>query len=246
MFAKDLHGDAFVDAVGINSVCLPGKSLCEQVPEHFSRPDVLRSGSEPGADIDAIVGWKLGTWSLEAELGWKRLKRDGLQVDQDFLDYSNAILHRPLNLQPPGTAGAPPLVSGDFDTQSGKVTVKSVMANVIADVYAMKRTSFYAGAGVGSAWAQALRDHDHTWAAQAIAGFKTRVSAGVELGLRYRYFRTGGLHFAGEPREFVGNEYIAFAGGLQFNKQDSATITPHLHGQIGSHSLVAGLAVSLR
>lgn len=244
--AKDLHGDAFVDAVGINSVCLPGKALCEEVPEHFSRPDVFRAVLKRGADVDAIVGWDLGPLSLEAELGWKRLRSDGFEVDGDFLDYSSAILHRPLNPQAPGAPGAPALVADDFDMQINKVEVKSLMANLIADVFKVKQTSFYAGAGVGSAWAEAAQDHDHTWAAQAIAGLEAPVAPSVHLGLRYRYFRTGQLHFVGEPRDFVGNTYIAFAGGLQFNQQDSATITPHLHGRLSSHSLLATLAFSLR
>jgi opacity protein-like surface antigen len=244
--AKGLHGDALVDAVGINSVCLPGKSLCEEVPEHFSRPNVFRTRSKPGADIDATVGWNLGPISLEAELGWKRLKRDGFTVGQDFLDYSSAILRRPLDPQALGAPGAPALVADDFDMQMNNVNVKSVMANVIADVFVVKQTSVYAGAGVGSAWAEAVHDRDNTWAAQAIAGFETRVAPRVHLGLRYRYFRTGGLYFVGDPREFVGNPYIAFAGGLQFNQQDSATITPHLHGRVSSHSLLATLTFSLR
>jgi opacity protein-like surface antigen len=245
-FAKGLRGDALVDAVGINSVCLPGKPLCEQVPEQFIRTNVFRGPQKRGADVDAIVGWDLGPLRLEAELGWKRLKRHGLDVDQAFLDYSSAILHRPLSAQEPGAPGAPALVSNDFDAQIANVTVKSVMANVVVDVFRFQRASFYAGAGVGSAWADAAGDRDRAWAAQAIAGIATPVAPGVQLGLKYRYFRTGRLNFVGEPREYVGNTYINHAGGLQFNQQDSIIVTPQVHGRFASHALLASLSFSLR
>jgi opacity protein-like surface antigen len=237
-----LNGAASFDALTfIPFVCLPGRSLCEQVPDHFVARDAASATPKRGADLDAIAGYDFGWFRLEAELGWKRTKSDGLNIDASFRDYFNAVLRRPSVPPDPGAPGMPALTNSDFETLGGKVEAKSAMVNLLADVAVTKRVSFYGGGGFGRVWAKALNDSDSAWAAQAIVGVRTSLRPNVEVGLKYRYFRTGSLNFAGRPVEFTGNPHVEFAGGLMLVEQDSATITPQLSDRLQSHSLLASL-----
>jgi opacity protein-like surface antigen len=240
-FPNNLRGNASVDAVGIGFVCLPGKALCDEVPEHFVVNDAVAARLKRGADADVIAGYDFGPVRLEAELGWKRLTRGGLKIDASFLDYFNAALRRPSVPPDPGAPGMAGLTSSDFEGLDGKVVAKSAMVNLLADLAGPARFSFYGGGGFGRTWAKALKDSDSAWAAQAIVGIRTSISPNVNLGLKYRYFRTGRLNFVGGPLEVSGNPYVAFAGGLMFVKRDSAAITPEFGGRLHSHSLLASL-----
>ena len=46
------------------------------------------------------------------------------------------------------------------------------------------------------AWGKALDDKESAWAWQLIAGVRYAISSNIDLGLKYRYFRTGSLDFA--------------------------------------------------
>jgi opacity protein-like surface antigen len=237
-----LQGNASFDALTfIPFVCLPERSLCEEVPEHFVAEDAASAKLKRGADVDAIAGYDFGWFRLEAELGWKRTKSKGLDIDAGFLDYFNAVLRRPSAPPDPGAPGMPAVTSAAFDTPNGKIVAKSAMINLLADVAATKRITFYGGGGFGRVWARALGDRDSAWAAQAIAGVRTSLRPNVEVGLKYRYFRTSSLNFAGRPIEFAGNPHVEFAGGLMLVEQDSAAITPQLSDRLHSHSILASL-----
>ena len=53
----------------------------------------------------------------------------------------------------------------------------------------------YAGGGIGKARVRELGDVDNAWAWQGIAGVRMAISDNVDVGLKYRYFRTGKLNF---------------------------------------------------
>ena len=133
------------------------------------------------------------------------------------------------------------LTPSDFESLDGKVVLKSAMVNLLAELGGPADISIYGGGGLGHTWARALKDSDSAWAAQAIAGIRKSVSPNVQLGLKYRYFRTGKMTFVGGPLQFTGNPYVAFAGGLMFVKQDEATITPQFSDSLHSHSVLASL-----
>ena len=78
----------------------------------------------------------------------------------------------------------------DFDLD-GKVTVLSAMLNALVDFGNEDGLSFYAGIGFGRARVKALGDKDSAWAGQLIAGVRYAISDNIDLGLKYRYFRTG-------------------------------------------------------
>jgi len=237
--SSDMHGNAAVHFTGNTLfVCLPGKPLCESVEE--DQVAGLHTKLKRGTDVAAVAGYDFGPVRLEAELGWKRMERDGLALDPSFLDYFNAVLRRPST-----TAGALPAVSAsDFGAFDGKVSAKTAMANLLGDFGSAAGFSIYGGGGVGRVWARALNDGDSAWAVQAIAGVRRPVHRNIQVGLQYRYFRTGSLRFVGEPLEFIGNPFVDFAGDIMFVNQASARVTPQFTSRLHAHSLLVTAFVS--
>ncbi len=79
----------------------------------------------------------------------------------------------------------------------------SVMANALFDIGGEDgNVAFSLGGGFGRTWmgidtdntvldGNFLDDEDNAWSYQAIAQVRLPVSDNIELGLKYRYFRTG-------------------------------------------------------
>jgi opacity protein-like surface antigen len=197
-------------------------------------------------EADAIAGYDFGQFRVEAELGWKRTNREGLQIDPAFLDFLSVALHRPSSVVwDPGAPGMQALTQSDFASLDGKVSTKSAMINVLADFETPSAVEIYAGAGLGRAWARALNDSDSAWAGQLIAGVRTSVRPNVKMGLKYRYFRTATVKFEGGPLHIPGNPYTNFIGDIMFVQQDTADVIPRLNGRLQSHSLLVSLTFDL-
>ena len=142
--------------------------------------DVFEVSYKRGLDLDVIGGWDFGGFRLEAELGYKRAKVDDFQIDQDFIDaYEDE--------------------TGDIITDTdvdvdGRVKVTSLMGNALAD-FGTGGFRIYGGGGFGRAKVKTLGDSDSAWAYQLIAGVGMPIASNTEVGLKYRYFRTGKLDF---------------------------------------------------
>ncbi len=132
---------------------------------------------KPGLDLDLIAGYDFGIVRLEGELGYKRASLDSV-----------------------GFAG-----EGTVDAR-GNVGVTSAMANLLLDFGKDDGVSFYAGPGIG--WSRVkmnniepdsagfqIEGKDNALALQAIAGIRYAITPQLDIGLKYRYFRTGRLHF---------------------------------------------------
>jgi opacity protein-like surface antigen len=146
-----------------------------------SYDNVFEVNYKRGYDLDVIGGYDFGPFRLEAELGYKRAKIDDFQLDQDFIDdYEDA------------TGDVVADIDADID---GKARVTSIMGNALAD-FGTSGMRFYGGAGIGRAKVKMLGDKDNAWAYQLIAGVGVPVATNVELGAKYRYFRTGKLDFS--------------------------------------------------
>ena len=63
--------------------------------------------------------------------------------------------------------------------------------------------SFQAGLGAGWAKAKLIDDKDGAFAWQAILGFTYAISPNIDLGMRYKYFSTGNLHFADDSNSIA-------------------------------------------
>ena len=72
------------------------------------------------------------------------------------------------------------------------------MVNGLVDFGGNGGVGGYAGAGIGRAKVKQLGDSDNAWACQLLAGVYMPISDNVDVGLKYRYFRTGKLNFNDE------------------------------------------------
>jgi OmpA-OmpF porin, OOP family len=134
-----------------------------------------------GYDVDVIGGYDAGLFRLEAEVAYKRA---GL---------SDAFVA--------------PLITTDPVDVDGHVSVLSSMANALLD-FGDNNWSGYVGGGIGLARVKYrmdapgsdlfFSDRDSALAWQLIAGIRHAITANTEVGLKYRYFRTGRLHFEGD------------------------------------------------
>ena len=138
--------------------------------------NILDVNYKRGWDLDVIGGYDFGAFRVEGELGMKRAKIDELQVSEEFL----------------GEVDDEDVEDFDLD---GRARVTSYMLNALGD-FDLSGMRAYAGGGFGRAKVKMFEDRDSAWAWQLIAGVGVPVAPNVELGAKYRYFRTGKLNFA--------------------------------------------------
>jgi opacity protein-like surface antigen len=138
-----------------------------------------------GYDIDLIGGYDFGMFRLEGELGYKRSKLDNLELDSDLQDIVEDELGRPLTDE-------------DLDL-NGKTRVWSGMLNALLDFGGNGGFGGYVGLGGGIASVKTSfagdSDSDSGFAWQLLAGVYAPVSSNIDVGLKYRYFRTKNLDF---------------------------------------------------
>ncbi len=176
---------------------------------------VARFKSRTGYDIDAIAGYDFGMFRLEGELGYKRAKLKGGDVETTFLNALNI--------------GSGNVFDEDDVDFNGRTTVLSGMVNGLVDFGPDNGINGFVGAGVGRARVKMFGDSDSAWAYQLLAGVRAPVSDTIDVGLKYRYFRTGKLDF---------NDEFAFTGtGLG----SGGTVFFDGGSRYSSHSLLASL-----
>ncbi len=185
----------------------------------ISKRRVADVNYKTGYDVDALFGYDFGMFRLEGELGYKRAKNDKLEIDPAFITALNA-----------GSGGA--FVASDFDL-SGHTSVLSGMINGLVDFGPDNGINGFVGAGVGRARVKQFGESDNAWAYQLIAGARMPISSSVDVGLKYRYFRTGKLNY-GDSFGFAG--VAPGSGGTVFLDNNS---------KFSSHSILASLIFNL-
>jgi len=165
--------------------------------------DAYKIDFKRGYDVDAIAGYDFGMFRVEGELGYKRAKIDDVRL-------STALGS---NL---GVTDA----NFDFDSRA---TVVSLMANGLVDFGDDDGWAGYVGGGIGRARVRLAGDNDSALAYQGIAGIRKAITPNIDLGLKYRYFRTASLRF---NDEFTGTAGLS---GLD------------ARGKLRTHSLLASL-----
>ncbi|MDQ3075244.1 MAG: outer membrane beta-barrel protein [Pseudomonadota bacterium] len=128
-----------------------------------------------GLDVDAIAGYDFGSFRLEGELGYKRLRVDGVRLDTAF-------------------ASSIGVINNDFDI-SDRGSVISLMGNAMLDFGDDDGWSGFVGGGVGRARVKVPGDTDSSFAFQGIAGVRKAITPNIDVGLKYRYFRVSKLDF---------------------------------------------------
>ena len=195
MFPNRTHVDA---TVNYNDPAIPDATY----------DNVYSVKTKMGYDLDAIAGYNLGMFRIEGELGYKRANLDSLHLNPAFVTAYDA-------------ATGVTLTDSDFNLND-HVTVLSGMVNGLVNVDA-GGVKLYGGGGVGRAQVKMLGDKDNAWAWQLIAGASVPVTPNLDLGVKYRYFRTGNLNF--NENATLTDAGVAFASSDHFS----------------SHSLLASL-----
>lgn len=168
-----------------------------------------------GYDVDLNAGYDFGMFRVEGELGYKRAANKSLRFDQGFLTDV-------------GTGSGGTVTDATFDL-NGHSSVLSGMVNALLDLGGDGGVGASIGGGFGRARVKSLGDSDSAWAWQLIAGVRTAVSQNIDVGLKYRYFRTGHLDF---------NDSVAFAGT---GTGSGGTVFLDAGNHFSSHSLLASL-----
>jgi opacity protein-like surface antigen len=213
--------------IGVEGGVLFPKSQSVDASVDFTNPlvadivdtRVARFKSKTGYDIDAIAGYDFGMFRVEGELGYKRAKAKSASINSAFLTAFNAGA---------GTS----FTGGEFDL-NGRTSVLSGMVNGLLDFGDDNGISGSVGAGIGRARVKQFGDRDSAWAYQLIAGVRTAVSDNIDVGLKYRYFRTGKLDF---------NDDFAFTG---VGTGSGGTVFFDGGNRFSSHSLLASLIFNL-
>jgi opacity protein-like surface antigen len=137
-----------------------------------------------GYDVDLIGGYDFGMFRVEGEVAYKHAKINDIEFDEPFLFAIN------------GALDIDPALTNEDINVGGKASVLSGMVNAMLDFGDDAGWSGFVGGGAGIARVKVLGDSDSGFAWQAIAGVRMAISENIDLGLKYRYFRTKTLNFS--------------------------------------------------
>ncbi|WP_300973780.1 outer membrane beta-barrel protein [Sphingomonas sp. LHG3406-1] len=166
-----------------------------------------------GYDVDVNLGYDFGLFRLEGELGYKRAKLDNVELSPAALTALQTEFGTTFN----------PETDLDLD---GRASVLSGMLNGLVDIGGDGGVGFFAGVGAGRARVKFAGERDTTWAYQLLAGVRAPVSDNIDVGLKYRYFRTGKLDFfADDAALFSDTDSSVFGQGNQRFRSHSLLAT---------------------
>ena len=204
--------------------------------------NALRADWKHGYEIGAFAGYDFGNVRLEVELAQRQAKQESFKLSSDLLSGLNANLNRPpccgVTIS---SSDEPPLTEKALEGPGDRIALFSAMFNALAEIGTDDFTA-YAGGGFGAVRAKALGDEDRSWAWQFIAGARRAISSRIDLGIKYRFFQTGVLSFAGEPVVYSGNRRsfaVVIIRPTSIGRETSAALTPKIHEKFQSHSLLA-------
>ena len=190
----------------------PGTGAVGTLPTAFTTLPATTVGTaetrfKTGYDIDAIAGYDFGMFRLEGELGYKKANV------KDFSQSTAFTTAVATGLTPTGTLTTTAFTypTGSLATfnLSDNVNVWSGMINALLDLNIGSGGGFYAGGGIGRARVKAFGLSDSAWAYQGIAGVRFAVSPNIDIGLKYRYFRTGRLDYVPTATAFSTTSTVA-------------------------------------
>jgi opacity protein-like surface antigen len=240
LFPKDQDGDTLVDYTTTQTPISP---LAPAGPADTTYNNAFGLDYKRGSDIDIILGYDFGMFRLEGELGRKRASLNEFEVDGAFISALNTSLNRPSAAPDPGAPGLGAFDSTDFDL-GGKVKVRSYMLNGLLDFGDEDGLSFYAGLGIGRARVKLLGDSDNALAGQIIAGARYAITPNIDIGLKYRYFRTGKVTLNDTSDVLAGNpNRVTVAGTVPVvvDQTTNASLFTDYEQKFRSHSLLASL-----
>ena len=256
VFTSTFTQPAQAPAPGAPSNPLVAGNVVGTLPATFTTiPATVTGGSEArlknGYEIDAIAGYDFGMFRLEGELGYKHSNVKSFSQDTAF---GTAVTTA---LNPAGATQTTAFVYptgnlSSFNLGNG-VNVWSGMINGLLDFGNADGVSFQIGAGIGRARVKVFDISDSAWAYQGIAGLRFAVGSNVDIGLKYKYFRTGHLDFIPTAATFstvntvpVQNVLTGTStpgvGTTNVSFTRTATIGGGFNDHFSSHSLLLSLS----
>ncbi|MET0310372.1 MAG: OmpA family protein [Sphingomonas sp.] len=169
-----------------------------------------------GWDVDGVIGYDLGIFRLEAEVGYRKAGVSG---------YTSTTT-TPYTTGAGGTALAP---AGRYDYAGGSSSALSFMVNGLWDFGDDDGVQGFVGPGLGVARVKEkiglnsngnfLDDSDTVVAWQAIAGIRAPLSDKIDVSLKYRFFNAPGVELRDSLGRSVHERFRSHSimGGLTFN-----------------------------
>ncbi len=234
------RADVFADFTTVQTPATPAGPA---VAADTNLPNAIRIDYDYGTDFDGVAGYDFGLLRAELEVAYKRARLDEYRFGSDQLASLSTTLNRPSAAPDPFAPGLPALESGDV---SGRITVLSAMANALLDVGDDDGFSVFGGGGVGRARVKLLGNRDDDWAMQLIAGARYALSDNIDIGLKYRYFRTARLSLGDDEATVVqGNPDLLNLGTQSspvfVERRTSVALNTGFNERFTSHSLLASL-----
>lgn len=178
-----------------------------------------------GYDVDGVIGYDLGRFRLEAEVGYKAATIDS---------YRTTVTTPVLN-----AAGRPAGVApGTFDYAGGRSSALSFMVNGLVDFGDDDGLQGFVGGGVGVARVKAraalntrqnfLDDSDTVFAYQGLAGVRAPITKHIDASLKYRFFTADNVKLVNVAGTSFNGKFRTHSllGGLTYNFGEPAAPPP--------------------
>jgi outer membrane protein OmpA-like peptidoglycan-associated protein/opacity protein-like surface antigen len=178
-----------------------------------------------GWDVGGTVGYDLGVFRLEAEVGYRKASVSGYR----------STTTTPFVTGAGTTALAGP---GDYGYAGGNSSALSFMVNGLWDFGDDNGVQGFVGPGLGVARVKEkiglntngnfLDDSDTVVAWQAIAGVRAPLSDNIDVSLKYRFFNAPGVELVDTLGRSVHERFRSHSimGGLTFNFGAPAEVVP--------------------
>jgi OmpA-OmpF porin, OOP family len=178
-----------------------------------------------GYDVDGVIGYDLGMFRLEAEVGYK----------------SNAVQDYRSSVTTPGltAAGVPTTyAAGNYGVGGGRTTALSFMVNGLVDFGDDDGLQGFVGGGVGVARVKErfgingqqnlLNDSDTVFAYQGIAGVRAPITKHVDASIKYRFFTADNVKLVDVSGRGYNGRYRTHSllAGLTYNFGEPAAPPP--------------------
>ena len=158
--------------------------------------DIVDREYKTGFDGDVIVGYDFGIIRLEGELAYKTARHDEYEVAFFGEEFTESI-----TAGQEGTPNPKQVENGIEVDADGRSHSWSAMINALIDFNLGSHFAIYGGGGVGyhstkikidsTGESFSIKDSGLAW--QLIAGARYAVSDNLDIGVKYRYYRTDRL-----------------------------------------------------
>ena len=178
-----------------------------------------------GYDVDGVIGYDLGRFRLEAEVGYKAATMDSYRTTVTTPVLNS--LGRPAGVNP-----------GTFDYVGGRSSALSFMVNGLVDFGDDDGIQGFVGGGVGVARVKEraqlntrqnfLDDSDTVFAYQGLAGVRAPITKHIDASLKYRFFTADNVKLVNVAGTSFNGKFRTHSllGGLTYNFGEPAAPPP--------------------